>query len=194
MLETFAASIGPSVDLVVAAGGSPCQDLFSLLADKAGLQGMRSKLFVEMPRIFEALKQVFRCPVYRFVENVFSMTAEDRDKFSTTLGIEPILLDSAHFSPCKRSRLFWVDSPVDPGWGESLHAHHGYKEWIGKATAMTGKWWLDPFCSRASNDPLPTFTRALLRKTPPREPAGVQSASAGAIERWKADHFRFQVY
>lgn len=92
MLETFAASIGPSVDLVVAAGGSPCQDLFSLLADKAGLQGMRSKLFVEMPRIFEALKQVFRCPVYRFVENVFSMTAENRDKFSTTLCIEPIIV------------------------------------------------------------------------------------------------------
>ena len=144
MLETFAASIGPSVDLVVAAGGSPCQDLFSLLADKAGLQGMRSKLFVEMPRIFEALKQVFRCPVYRFVENVFSMTAEDRDKFSTTLGIEPILLDSAHFSPCKRSRLFWVDSPVDPGWGESLHAHHGYKEALCFATR-------GPVCIRGSS-------------------------------------------
>ena len=54
---TFAASIGPSVDLVVADGGSPCEDLFSLLADKAGLQGMRSKLCVEMPRIFEALIQ-----------------------------------------------------------------------------------------------------------------------------------------
>ena len=160
MLETFAASIGPSVDLVIAGGGSPCQDLSSLLADRAGLKGARSKLFFEMPRIFEGLKQVFKCPVFRFVENVFSMTPQNRDEFSSTLGMEPILLDSVHFSPCRRPRLFWVDWPAKAEAGETLHAHKGYQEWVVRVSSMTGKWWLDPLCSRPSDDPLPTFTRA----------------------------------
>ena len=64
MLEALAASVGEQADLVLCGGGSPCQDLSSLLADRAGLKGSRSKLFFEMPRIFKTLRRIFRCPVF----------------------------------------------------------------------------------------------------------------------------------
>ena len=41
---------------------------------------------------------------------------------------------------------------------------------------------------------MPTLTRALPRKTPPREPAGLHSATPEAITCWQLDHHRFQVY
>ena len=193
-IETLAASVGDGVDLVLCGGGSPCQDLSSLLADRAGLQGQRSKLFFEMPRIFRSLREVFRCPVHRFVENVFSMTVDNRAQFTETLGFEPVLLDSVHFSPCRRPRLFWIDWNIQPRGEETLQEHEGYKEWVVRAPDMTSAWWLDKLAQKDSLDPLPTFTRALPRKTPPRQPAGIASASAEAIQRWKEDQHRFQVY
>ena len=51
-----------------------------------------------MPRIFKELEKIFCCPVFKFVENVYSMTKENRDQFSTTLGYEPVLLDCTAFA------------------------------------------------------------------------------------------------
>eukprot|EP00435_Cladocopium_sp_Y103_P073316 s88_g43.t1 len=194
MLEALAASVGDKVDLVLCGGGSPCQDLSSLLADRAGLQGSRSKLFFEMPRIFDALRACFRCPVFRFVENVFSISAENRDQFSSTLGFQPVLLDSVHFSPCRRPRLFWVDWEVKARGDERLVEHPGYHEWVVQPCGMTGNWWLDDLCTRMSTEPLPTLTRALPRNQPPKQPAGISRASPEAIGRWQADRHRFRVY
>ena len=181
-IETLAASVGDGVDLVLCGGGSPCQDLSSLLADRAGLQGQRSKLFFEMPGIFRSLREVFRCPLHRFVENVFSMTVDNRAQFTETLGFEPVLLDSVHFSPCRRPRLFWIDWDVQPQGDETLLEHEGYKEWVVRAPEMPSACWLDKLAQKDPLDPLPTFTRALPRKTPPREPAGIASASTEAIQ------------
>lgn len=50
-LMTLARCCGGSVDLVLCGGGSPCQDLSVLLADRQGQEGARSRLFYEMPRI-----------------------------------------------------------------------------------------------------------------------------------------------
>jgi len=194
VFTTLAASVGDAVDLVLCGGGSPCQDLSSLLADRAGLAGHRSKLFFVMPRVFQMLAKVFRCPVRRFVENVFSMTSQNRDEFSRTLGFEPVLVDSVHFSPCRRPRLFWVDWEVQPAEGESLLSHPGYKEWIVEMEEMKTNWWVDERCKKSSPGPLPTFTRALPRNSAPREPAGYATASSDAIARWRNDRHRFQVY
>ena len=62
-IQSLRRSVGYTVDLVLCGGGSPCQDLAPLLADREGLAGSRSKLFYEMPRIFDSLRQEFECPV-----------------------------------------------------------------------------------------------------------------------------------
>jgi len=194
MLETLSRSVGYQIDFVLCGGGSPCQDLTALLAGREGLAGARSKLFFEMPRIFQDLKRAFACPIFTFVENVFSMTKESRDQFSETLGHQPVLIDCTAFSKCRRPRLFWVDWPITARGQEEMVEHDTYREWKFPDLCTDPNWWLDNGCSHSSNMPLPTFTRALPRSTPPRQPAGVQTASSDAIQRWSADNYRFQVY
>eukprot|EP00438_Fugacium_kawagutii_P028684 Skav214062 [mRNA] locus=scaffold2017:694813:699466:+ [translate_table: standard] len=196
MLETLAKSSGHQIDFVIAGGGSPCQDLSSLLAGGQGLDGSRSSLFFEMPRIFKGLKVAFNCPVFTFVENVFSMTEENRSRFSGVLGYEPVLLDCSWFSWCRRPRLFWCNWDViaDPSHGEQMIQHDGYQEWIHQVHRLPHAHWVDPGCSCNSSGLIPTLTRSLPRKNPPRSPAGLTSASAGAIDRWRSDSYRFQVY
>ncbi len=193
-IEALHRSVGYDVDFVLCGGGSPCQDLSALLADREGLAGSRSKLFFEMPRIFKDLRETFRCPVYSFVENVFSMTEDNRNAFSDTLGVEPVLLDSTAFSHSRRPRLYWVDWEIQARDEEKLVEHNRYREWIFPVFEYEKTWWLDKFCKQVSNSVMPTFTRALPRKTPPKRPAGLAGASQQAVDRWTADNYRFQVY
>ena len=193
-IEALHRSVGYDVDFVLCGGGSPCQDLSALLADGKGLAGSRSKLFYEMPRIFKELRETFSCPVFTFVENVFSMTEANRNAFSDALGVEPILLDSTTFSRCRRPRLYWVDWEVEPKEGELLKDCNRYREWIFPPMEYDTGWWLDKYCQQSEDTTLPTFTRALPRKTPPRRPAGLEGASPEAIQRWETDNYRFQVY
>eukprot|EP00435_Cladocopium_sp_Y103_P060385 s256_g22.t1 len=157
-LDNLSRSCGHTLDLVLAGGGSPCQDLSVLVANRQGLQGTRSRLFFEMPRIFTGLKAAFHCPVYTFVENVFSMTEANRDQFSEVLGVQPVLIDCPAFTQCRRPRLFWVDWAVQPAEQEKMIQRQGYKEWVFPPLLEDRDWWLDPLCRRACKDPLPTLT------------------------------------
>ena len=194
MLEALASSTGYKVDFVLVGGGSPCQDLSALLSGGKGLAGERSKLFYCMPRIFQGLARVFPCPVYWFVENVFSMTKHNRAEFSTTLNVTPVMLDSKFVSWCRRPRLFWCNWDVAARGQEVLIAQDGYREWRLPGLQPEAGSWLDPLCRQGEDCLMPTLTRALPRKTPPREPAGLHSASPEAIARWQSDLHRFQVY
>eukprot|EP00438_Fugacium_kawagutii_P029614 Skav202657 [mRNA] locus=scaffold1791:57070:68236:+ [translate_table: standard] len=194
MIGRLAKSVGHGVDLVLVGGGLPCQDLSSLLADKQGLDGSRSKLFFLMPKIFNHVKQSFACPVHHFVENVFSMSPDNRARFSQELGCQPVLLDSKHFSWCNRPRLFWCSWNISGLPEDQLLQHEGYVEWIPKLHRPPAQHWVDKGCEQYTVKVLPTLTRALPRKTPPKSPAGIARASPEAIERWQQDCFRFQVY
>lgn len=90
--------------------GSPCQSFsIGILADKRiGLDDMKkSGLFYEALRI---LKEVN--PKYWLMENVRSMSDENRDIISKYLGVEPVMLDGADFSPAIRKRYYWANFPI----------------------------------------------------------------------------------
>jgi DNA (cytosine-5)-methyltransferase 1 len=89
-----------NIDLLI--GGSPCQDL-SGAGKGNGLEGKRSGLFFEYVRILETVK-----PKFFILENVASMKKENRDKISSILGIEPIMIDSALVTAQQRKRYYWV--------------------------------------------------------------------------------------
>ena len=194
VIETLCQAVGPRLDLVLCGGGSPCQDLSSLLADRRGLLGDRSKLFCEMPRIFQLLRETFTCPVHTFVENVFSMSPDNRDKFSEVLKVTPTLIDSKWVAWCRRPRLFWCSWPVTAKRDEVMVAKEGFQEWQLPGLQPEEQSWVDQGCRQASTQLLPTLTRALPRKTPPKAPAGIERASVTAISRWQQDRHRFQVY
>jgi DNA (cytosine-5)-methyltransferase 3A len=91
-------------DLII--GGSPCQELSIAKNNRKGLAGTRSGLFWEMARIISEFK-----PKYFFVENVASMSKESKSIITRTLGVEPILINSALLTAQNRKRLYWTNIP-----------------------------------------------------------------------------------
>ena len=100
-------------DLLI--GGSPCQDLSIANQKGKGLNGERSDLFWEYFRALNTIK-----PKWFLLENVASMKAQDKQKITEMLGVEPIMINSALVSGQQRKRLYWTNiqnvcQPVDKG-------------------------------------------------------------------------------
>lgn len=94
----------PKIDLLI--GGSPCQDLSIAKANRDGLKGARSSLFWHYVRLLRTMK-----PRYFLLENVASMSKEDKAKITEIIGVEPILINSALVSAQQRKRLYWTNIP-----------------------------------------------------------------------------------
>ena len=97
-------SLRGQVDLIV--GGSPCQG-FSKIGKKAGFQDVRSNLFFQFARLVNEIQ-----PRFFILENVKSMSAEVREVITQELGVQPVVLDAAAFTPQVRARLYWCNFPV----------------------------------------------------------------------------------
>ena len=99
------------IDLLI--GGSPCQNLsravINNIQHNQGLDGEKSKLFYN----FLAVKEYFK-PKYFMLENVESMSAQDRDIITEAMGVDPIMIDAGLFSAQNRKRYFWTNIPVEP--------------------------------------------------------------------------------
>jgi len=87
-------------------GGSPCQDLSIAKNNREGLKGSRSGLFLEYVRILREKK-----PTFFVLENVASMNNKDRDFISETLGVEPIMINSALLTAQNRKRYYRTNIP-----------------------------------------------------------------------------------
>ncbi len=92
----------PKIDLII--GGTPCQG-FSFAGKQLAFDDPRSKLFFEYVRI---CKEVL--PNYFFLENV-RMKKEYLDVITETMGVEPILINSALVSAQNRRRYCWTNIP-----------------------------------------------------------------------------------
>lgn len=89
-------------DMIIA--GFPCQDLSISKKDRQGLKGKRSGLFWELVRAIEEVK-----PRYFLVENNYKMPKEDEAIITETLGVKPIMINSALVSGQTRKRLYWTN-------------------------------------------------------------------------------------
>jgi DNA (cytosine-5)-methyltransferase 3A len=89
-------------DLII--GGSPCQDLSVANNNRKGLSGSRSSLFWKMANIIEEFH-----PRYFLLENVASMSKENKQIITDVLGVEPILINSALLTAQNRKRLYWTN-------------------------------------------------------------------------------------
>ena len=100
----------PKIDLLI--GGSPCQNLsitvINNIKHNKGLLGEKSSLFYEYLRVLHEVK-----PKYFLLENVGSMTNENKDLITYAMGVEPIRLDSNLVSGQDRDRYYWTNIPVE---------------------------------------------------------------------------------
>ena len=94
-----------SWDLVIF--GSPCIDLSVAKKNRQSLAGKSSSLFYRAVDILNALR-----PKYFLMENVASMTDESRAEITRLLGVEPVQLNSKHFTGQNRERLYWFNWKV----------------------------------------------------------------------------------
>ena len=195
-MELLSASVGYKLDLVIIGAGSPCQDLSGLNATGKGLAGEKSRLFYEVPRVINLARRHFRVPVEAFVENVASMTNENVKGFTKALQVDPVLLDAKHFCHCRRPRFYWPTWSIEPQGDEILEMKDLWMEWKFPTVRGTPSEWLEENCDwKPKGEPvLPTFTRPQRRTTPPFKPAGLDSATAGAVQRWEEDRYYVQVY
>lgn len=83
----------------------PCQDL-SIAGKRKWLKGERSSLFYEFARVLEEVK-----PKRFLMENVASMSKENRDIISKRLWVEPIMINSALVTAQNRKRLYRTNIP-----------------------------------------------------------------------------------
>jgi len=97
-------------DINLLIGGSPCQGLSLAahinLGERKNLEDERSKLFFEFVRIKKEIN-----PKWFLLENV-KMDAQSIRLFSEYMECEPIEINSIHFVPQKRKRLYWTNIPI----------------------------------------------------------------------------------
>jgi len=92
----------PQIDLLI--GGSPCQG-FSFAGKGLNFEDPRSKLFFEFVRLKNETQ-----PKYWLLENV-KMKKEHEQVITESLGVEPILINSALLTAHNRPRLYWTNIP-----------------------------------------------------------------------------------
>jgi len=97
-------SFNHDIDLVI--GGSPCQDLSTLMREGEGLKGSKSRLFFKYYELLQKLK-----PKYFLLENV-KMKKEYEEQITNLLGIQPLNINSNLVSAQNRNRLYWTNIPV----------------------------------------------------------------------------------
>ena len=181
-------------DLVILGAGSPCQDLSSLNAHRLGLAGAKSSLFFEVPKIIKWFYAHFGHKFQFFVENVFSMTTEQIQKFSQALSVTPVMIDGGNFCDAYRKRLYWCSwtIPSSQNWTITPHTH--FVEVTVHVNKPEPSSWVEGDYIWKGPHLLPTLTRALPSANPPSSPAGIKSASKEAKVRWARDEHMFQVY
>ena len=124
------------IDLII--GGSPCQDLSIAKKNRQGLEGEKSGLFWKFAEAVETIK-----PKYFMLENVASMSKENKQIITDTLGVEPVLINSSLVSAQQRKRLYWcnwaVEQPEDKGilLKDILETGHAWSE---KSVCLTANY------------------------------------------------------
>lgn len=93
--------------------GSPCENLtVTVINNKQhnqGLKGEKSKLFWEAIRIKNIIK-----PKWFMMENVASMTDENRDIITKFMNVQPVMINSNIISAQDRERYYWTNIPLNP--------------------------------------------------------------------------------
>lgn len=99
----------PKIDLLI--GGSPCQG-FSFAGKQLNFNDPRSKLFFEFVRILKECREIN--PDVKFMLENVRMKREYEQVISETLGVKPVMINSALVSAQNRVRLYWSNIRTAP--------------------------------------------------------------------------------
>ena len=183
---------------VLWAAGSPCQNLSSLRgSDRLGLDGNKSVLFWEVPRVLRLLKTTF-AKVFGFLENVSSMSDYDFHVMSAAMGpCIPFECDAACASWCRRKRVYWLDNCAIDSHADVVVERNSRCAVVSfLCTLPPLSTFIDVGCHALlpSGERYPTFTRPVPKKSKPRYVPGWERTSQAARARYAQNSFRYQGY
>ena len=193
VLDRHLSGIDPVFILVI--GGSPCQDVSGLNAQRVGIGGERSSLFFEMVRVIKLLLKE-KWKVFSMTENVASMSNADRDIFSQTLGLIPRRACPSGFCQVRRPRYYWINWVVRSSPGVQVEAKDECRHVKLAGKGFPSHLWVSDgweFCGNEATK-LPTFVRAIRRKKQTHLPAGIATTPKPARQRWRRDNWRYPPY
>lgn len=126
-------------------------------------------------------------------ENVASADEDEVATVSSDLCVRALEACTGDVSGCRRPRVYLPDREVEAE--EKVVWSFGQGRWVAKLLPdglPPCREWLDKGAElpgEASNACLPTLTRAVSKRWPPKHPAGIEGMVAHEIERWRCDNF-----
>ena len=180
--------------------GFPCTDLSSAKYGRRELEGERSGLFFEIPRILRLLKkEVPNFVQVKFVaENVASMSKKACSEISSELNVWPVRLNCADAVPMNRPRLCWTSESLDRAVdGLEISEEEFWYDIKAQGPYPEPSQWMEPgvyWEGALTGEVLPTAMRAIIRHQPPPAPAGLSRCDSNALARWAAEHYKFPPY
>jgi hypothetical protein len=189
------AGLAPYAALVLVVDGAPCQGVSGLNAGGLGLDDSRSGLIHEVPRIKELVRTAFPdARIEALGENVASMTQEVQNVYDSLAGVEGIEMCPSGCSWVRRPQLFWpswdiLDKELVQRLPSGRLTLKSKSPRIGVSKFMPKGWSL-----KSCHVKLPTFVRAIRRKRPPFQPAGLSGCDEATLGRWRKHNYMYPPY
>eukprot|EP00435_Cladocopium_sp_Y103_P065934 s1385_g28.t1 len=191
----------PGLTLVIAGGGSPCQGLSKVSSRRLHLADPRSQLFFKYSEVLGWIDEVaaeMKVTCVQMLENVLG-DDEDVQEMSSELGTKPILCCSSGLSRVRRPRLYWSNVELEEHCSYTRAHFPLYDEVIFEEATeplekVADKGWHWPHGEVDEQLRLPTFTRAIPRRKPPPDPAGIRSCDEETLEFWRKDEMKYPPY
>ena len=158
----------------------------------------RSALFYERLKWVQEIGVELDVWTIRFCENVIG-DLEDVEEMSRELAMDPTEVCASCISRVRRPRLYWSSSGVDDH--PSFHSKAGevcdklvFEGEVEPLHLVWDEGWGWPAGEMSSEAKLPTFTRAIPRRRPPPDPAGIKQCDETTLRRWREDRMKFPPY
>ena len=191
----------PNLTGVIAGGGSPCQGLSKLSSHRLHLEDPRSQLFFKYSEVLGWIDEVAHEMDIWCVQMLENVLGDDGDieTMSETLGAKPILACSSGLSRVRRPRLYWSNVKLEDHQSFTRAHFELYDEVIFEESPeplekVADAGWHWPHGEVDDQLRLPTFTRAIPRRRPPPDPAGIGSCDETTLDRWRKDQMKFPPY
>ena len=115
------------------------------------------------------------------------------------MGAPPIMVCASTLSRVRRPRLYWANVALEDHPSYTWAQHRLYSEVVFEESPeplekVVDAGWTWPAGDSDDQQKLPTFTRAIPRKRPPAQPAGLLKCDEATVARWKGDQMKYPPY